>query len=496
MLASRMRPADLIEALFEPEHEARAPWLVNAFLAMLFVAGLAGWSYVMGWGVARLDFHDWTGINLPRLTFLQNALTAGEAPLHMTGTASLHKVTDRFLALPDVITSPQTLLLLVLPVTTFILVDVWLQFTLGFVGIVMLRRHFTWSLAALAAVYLLFLFNGHILSHYSVGHFTWGAYFMLPWVAWFVFRFLDGDTSMRLLAWLAVTMCYMVLAGGHHHMSWVVLLLTLLIPFCWQRAWWLVAAIAASGLLSAVRLLPPAMELQSFRKAGLVADIIGFPSVSHMLTSLAVLRREHPAFNEALPGNIWFFDSAFYEFNAYIGVLGVGVLIVGLYWWLRDRAARYQALVFPLFIMVALSIGSAYRLVRATAIPLLEGERYTSRLFILPLLFLIVMAVTAIDQRLRHAALAAWQRALVLLGLVVMAIDTAASMRLWRVAVSSGLFGPAPFNPADALVAHRADPAYVRMALAGVAISALTALVLAVLAARERYRPVTRSHSA
>lgn len=481
-----MRVVDLIEALFVPEREARVPWLRNAFLAALFVAGLAGWSYVMGWGSARLDFHDWTGINLPRLTFLQNALSAGEPPLHMAGSASLHNVTDRFLALPDVITSPQTVLLLFMPVSTFVLVDVLLQYSLGFIGVLLLRRHFNWSLGAFAAIYLLILFNGHILAHYSVGHFSWGPYFMLPWVAWFVFRFLDGNSSMRSLAGFAATMCYMVLAGGHHHMSWVVLLLVLLIPFCWSRAWWLVGAIAASGLLSAVRLLPPALELQSFRSAGLVADVIGFPSVWHMLTSLVVLRREQPAYNEALPGNIWFFDSSFYEFNAYIGVVGLVALVIGLYWWLKDKAPRYQALVFPLFIMVALSIGSAYRLVRATAIPLLEGERYTARLFILPLLFLIVLAVTAIDQRMRQAALATWQRGLLLMGLVVLAIDTAVSVRLWRVAVSSGLFGSTSFNLADTAVAHRADPTYVTVALAGLAISAVTGVVLSVLAARER----------
>lgn len=486
MLASRMRLNDHLEALFEPEHERRAPWLVNAFAASLFVAGLAAWAYVMGWGAVRLDFHDWADINVPRLTFLQQALAAGEPPLHMAGSASLHGATDRFLALPDVITSPQTLLLLVLSVPSFVVVDVLLHYTIGFAGVWMLRRHFNWSLAAFAAAYLLLLFNGHILSHYSVGHFTWGPYFVLPWIAWFVLRFLDGDTSMRLLACVAAAMGYMVLAGGQHHLSWVLLLLLLLIPFCWSRAWWLAGAIVASGLLSAVRLLPPALELQSFRRAGLVADTIGYPSISHLVTSLAVLRREQPAFNEALPGNIWFFDSAFYEFNAYIGVIGLGLLIVGLYWWLKAATPRYQALVLPLCIMVLLSLGSTYRLVRATSIPLLEGERYSSRLFVVPLLFLVVMAITTIDQRLRQAALAAWQRGLLLLGLAALAIDIGASVRLWRVGVSSGLFGPMTVNLADAAVADRPDSLYVGVVMTGLAISVLTAVVLLVLVGRER----------
>lgn len=477
---------DRIETLFANEREANDPWVARAWMAGLFAAGLVGWAYVMGWGVTPLDFHDWTGINLPRLLFLQNALRGGEWPLHMAGTASLHGVTDRFLALPDVITSPQTVLLLVMPATSFALVDVLIHYAAGFAGLVLLRRHFRWSLIVFAAVFLLFLFNGHILSHYGVGHFTWGPYFLFPFIALFLLRFLDGDASRRNLARFAAVMFYLVLAGGQHHFTWVLLLLALLVPFCRDRAWWLVAVAAASGLLSAVRLLPPVLELQSFRGAGLVADVIGYPSLWHLLTSLVVLRRETPAFNAALPGNIWFFDSGFYEFNAYIGVAGLALLVAGVYRWLRAAAPPYAPLIVPVFLMTALSIGSAYRIVRMTQIPLLESERYTSRLFSLPLFFLIVMAATALDRWMKAAAMPAWHRALALLTLLFLAIDIGGSMRLWRAAVSSGMFGRTRFDAAASAVIARPDAAYVNVVLAGALISTVTAAVLLVLAYRER----------
>jgi hypothetical protein len=489
-----MTSESLFNPLFRPASEVRGTIAARAAIVALFVAGLIGWAYVMGFGRVPLDFHDWTGINIPRLMFLQNALRGGDWPLHMTGTASLHGVTDRYLALPDVITSPQSVLLVFMSVERFILVDVLIHFSLGFAGLLLLRRHFDWSLFTLAVVFLMFLFNGHILAHYSVGHFTWGAYFLFPVLALFLFRFLDGDSSWRTLACFAFVMAYMVLAGGEHHMTWVLLLMALLVPFCWRRAWWLVAAALASGLLSAVRLLPPALELHSFRSAGLVADILGFPSLSHLLISLAFLRRESAAFNEALPGNIWFFDAAFFEFTAFVGLAGLAILAVGLYHWLRSPAPRYYALAVPVFLMTALSIGSMYRLVRALAIPLLEGERYTARMFSLPLLFLIVLAATAIDRLLRDAAAPLWRRGLALAALIFLAADTAASVRLWRVAVSSGLFGPTSVDAAGTLVAHRADPAYVTVATIGLAVSVATAAVLAVLVYRER--ATTRAQSA
>ena len=454
-------------------------------IAAIYVVGLIGWTYVMGWGRVPLDFHDWAGINLPRLLFLQNSLQAGEWPLHMQGGAALHGVTDRFLSLPDVITSPQTLLLLVMRVEHFIVIDVLIHYSLGFWGLLLLRRHFQWSLFAFTWVFVLVMFNGHILAHYSVGHFTWGSYFLFPFILLFILRFLDGDQSWRLIGWFALTMAYMVLAGGQHHMTWVLLLLALLVPFCWRRSWWLLAAAVASGLLSAVRLLPPALELSSFRSAGLVSDVIGFPSLTHVLVAMTVLRREVSAFNIALPGNIWFFDNAFYEFTAFVGLAGMVFLIAGTYYWLRESSRQYPQLVVPIFALIALSLGSTYRLVRLTGVPLLEGERYTARLFSLPLVMLIVLSATAIDRVLRRASIEPWQRLVALIALAYAALDIAAATRLWRVAVSSGMFGPDPFDPAWTLAVHRDDPAYVATALAGLAITATTAVVLAVMAKRQ-----------
>ncbi len=483
-----MRIETIMSTLFAPEQEARAPWLVKGWIGGLFVAGLAGWSYLLGWGSAPLDFHDWTAINLPRLLFVQNALAAGEWPLHMAGTAALHGVTDRFLTLPDVITTPQTLLLLVVPVRTFVLIDVWIFFSAGLAGLLLLRRHFKWSLAAFSGVFLLFLFNGHILAHYSVGHFTWGPYFLFPFIALLVFRYLDGDDSWRSVAAFAAVMCGMVLAGGQHHVTWVLLLLALLIPFCWARAWWLVTVAIASGLLSAVRLLPPALEVQSFRNAGLVSDVIGYPSVAHLLGALVSLRRETPAFNEALPGNIWFFDSAYYEFTVYVGAVGAALVAAGVYRWLRDARPVYPQLIVPVFAMTALSIGSLYRLVRMTHIPMLEAERYAARMFSLPLSLFTILAAVALDRYLRQAATSMWHRALALLALAFVAIDVAASVRLWRVRVSSGLFGHTEVDAAMAAVANRPDAVYTNTVLAGLAISVATAIVLLVLVSREGQR--------
>ena len=138
--------------------------------------------------------------------------------------------------------------------------------------------------------------------------------------------------------------------------------------------------------------------------------------------------------------------------------------------------------------MTALSIGSLYRIVRMTHLPMLEAERYAARMFSLPLSLFIIMAAVAMDRYLRQAAVSMWHRALALAALAFVAIDMAASVRLWRVRVSSGLFGHTEFDAAMAAVANRADPVYANTVLAGLAISIVTAIVLLVLVGRERQR--------
>lgn len=484
--------SDLLLALFVPEVEARRPRLTVFYLAALFTAGLIGWGYVFTWGAAPLDFHDWLDINVPRLMFLQNALQAGQLPLHMADPAALHDVTDRFLTLPDVITTPQTVLLLVMPISTFVVVDVVLSYSAGFIGLLLLRRHFHWSLVTLTGVFLLVLFNGHILSHYSVGHFTWGAYFLFPFVALLLCRFLDGHDSWGAVAAFAALIFYMVLAGGQHHVTWIFLLLALMIPFCWRRAWWLIAVIVSGGLLSAVRLLPPALEIGSFRSRGLVSDVIGYPSLLHLLESLVVLRRETESYSDVIPGNIWFFDRSFYEFSAYIGVAGFAILVVGLYRWWRAAEPIYRELIVPVIVMTAFSIGSVYRVVRLTQIPLLESERYTSRMFSLPLTLMIIIGAIEIDGYLKRASVTVWQRVLALAALGALAIDISAGVRLWRVSISAGLFGNGHIDPATAAIGNHADPLYTTTVLAGLALTVLTALALAFLARRERFLTVSK----
>lgn len=462
--------------------------LRTVWLGVLYLAGLGVWGYALGWSQLPFDFGDWGDINVPRLLFVSNAIQEGKWPLHMLNTHSLHGVTDRFLTLPDVITTPQMLLLPWLGVQRFVLFDVLLHYTFGVLGLLALRRRLQWSLFTYTIVFALFSFNGQIVSQYSVGHFTWAAYFLFPAIVTLLIDFLDRRVGWRWVARFAAVMGYAVLAGGQHHFTWVLLLVGCLLPFALDRAKWLVAAVLASGLVSAVRLLPPMLSLQAFADTGWINDVIGYPSIRHVLTSMIELRREDLALESlALPGNFLFFERNYFEYNFYVGVIGAAVILYfGIYSWLKDREPAYPQLIVPTFALIAMSIGTVFRLVRATGLPLIMSERIVSRMLSLPMTILIVIAGVLLQRLIRRQQLSVWNQLGALALLVLMTIDIAAGVRLLRVPESARSMPRVPFETTTGQLAFRDDPLYERTAISGAAITIVTAAGLLTLAARER----------
>src|SRR5512138_364348 len=182
-----------------PEGELNL-WLRLLFLAILYFFGIFLWGKTFSWGRMPLDYFDWALINIPRIDFVRDALRMGVLPLHMADVAALHDVSDRFFTLPDVITTPQMVLLLFLPIEKFVLFDIVLHYSISYLGLLWFYRRYSLSLFTFTILFLLFEFNGYIFTHYSVGHFTWAAYFLFPLFFALVIQFLDGEEG-----WIWVT---------------------------------------------------------------------------------------------------------------------------------------------------------------------------------------------------------------------------------------------------------------------------------------------------
>ena len=147
--------------------------------------------------------------------------------------------TDPYLACPDTLLSPQALLLLFLEPGPFMLANVLFMYTLGWVGMLLIRRRYHLALVPFTALLLLFNFNGHITAHLAVGHSEWVGYFILPFFVLLVLILVDpeGDSATAKVGWGWTLSMALVLS------AW----------FCKARStfsWWCLIFLGGLGLIS------------------------------------------------------------------------------------------------------------------------------------------------------------------------------------------------------------------------------------------------------
>ncbi len=275
----------LVEALFSYDAERKRRWLTFVWLAGLILAGALLWAKFLNFGDIPMDYLDWAEISGPRLAFLQNAVQTGQLPLHVNESSALRVDTDRLMSVADMILSPQVLLLGVLSIGQFALANILILYAIGAAGLLWLRRRFRLSLLVFTVLFLLFNFNGHILSHLSVGHANWGGgYLLFPWLVVLTFQLLDGGQGWKWVLNLALLLFFMFLNGAFHPYVWAFIFLGLVGICSWKHMGLVVKGLLAALLLSMVRILPIALE--SGKLGG--EFITGYVTLTHLVQAMVL----------------------------------------------------------------------------------------------------------------------------------------------------------------------------------------------------------------
>jgi hypothetical protein len=451
------------------------------WIAILWLIGLFLFGQFFNWGNIPFDFHDWAEISAPRIAFVQDAVKTGQLPLHMPDGSALRNVTDQYLALPDVILAPQMLLLAVLPVGWFVLVNVWLMYSFGLLGLIHLWKRLRLSPVVFAILFFIFNFNGSILTHFGVGHVNYTGYFLYPILFILLMDMAESEepfnlksrAAWRWLAGYAFLLFFMLLNGSFHQFIWALMLTGLAGLFRWRNFWQSMAGIIAAGLLSAFRLLPPALHLGQFDSEFLS----GYPSIIDVWTALTGLVSPDKAF--AHTGQLT--NLGWWEFDLFIGLTGaVFLLVFGIGWWLTNHDAPdwLKTLAGPSLVLFVFSMGSLYKIVMYIPIPLINGERVSARLVTLPFVLLMLAAVYGFQRFIGEKGKTVLWQWIGLAGLFLLAHDLWQNVKLWRVNVAAQYFPVTPVNLAIKVVSNHADLAYTNLLLAGAILTVITAIVL------------------
>jgi hypothetical protein len=455
---------------FCPVGDWMSTWMNRLFLPALFLVGLYQWGDFLNWGKIPFQLADWADITAPMLAFLKDAAMRGVLPLHTPQAAALRHATDRFLATPDNILSPQVFLLRFMDAGMFVLLNTLVLYTLAFWGLLLIRRRYRLGLAAFFILFFLFSFNGHIADHLAVGHLWAESYFLLPFFCILVFDLLEGQAGWKWICAMALLFFIFFLQGSLHQFMWCFLFLALLGISARRMLKPVFLALAFAILTSMYRILPTAQVAEQFK----IGFLSGFPTVGDLFNGLVTLIEPARALDTrtALTPLL-----GWYEFDHYTGWIGFFfVVCFGVYFWLKKNppGSPYLLLALPMTGMTFLSIGRLYKPVFVLGIPMLTGERVTSRFLIVPLVFLFILGANYFQRWLENRHPGAGLQALMLGLMLVLANDLLQHMELWKVDQLESIFPPAPaLNPGLWVVTNHPDPAYFLALTVGAVISLL-----------------------
>ena len=451
------------DVLFKRAESSRAKWAAGFLFAGLFVGGLLYWGSFLDWFNNRFDIQDWHVHVGPYLDFLSKSLRSGQFPMHAD---SPYMIPSQYLARQNRPLSPQILLLVFLNPATYVLVNVWIFSALSFWGLLLIRERYKLSFVSFLSIFLLFNLNGHIVAHMGSGHFEWVGYFLLPFYVLLVLKMVEGEqTGWRWLLSMSVVLLGIVLQGAAHFFIYCIAFLFLLGVFQLRYLPAVIKTIVLAGLISMVRILPPAIQ---FAEGTGLKSLGGFESVNQMFEMLTA-----PS------------SRGYWEQTYYVGILGFAfILYFGIIKnWMGEL--RHHPIYLSALAMVFFSVGSIYLPLFNSGIPFLDSQRAPTRFLIVPLVFLITLAGIRFQTVINEWSQKSWENALVVLfGGGLMAYDLLYNSRVWS--LDNYSISARATDIIEVAVANYPDPAYTATLIVGFTCTLVTFGFLAFFAYRER----------
>ncbi len=298
-----------------------------------------------------------------------------------------------FMANPEVVFTPDVLLLRVLSNNQFFYLHHCLFYAVGFFSLHRIASTLKLRPSVYLLIYLLFNFNGYITSHISEGHFQWTGYYLMPGFLFFLYESSRYQVVNRNDV-LAGGVLGLLFANGSFHMAiWLSLFATLLFVFN-RRSWLKFATVMVIGYgIGAFRIVPALIYFSPASTKGMQSGYTDFSLLLNALTQL----RGHGYGATTLSG--W------WEYSLYIGFTGLLLLTAGFLLYLYSDL-KYKQLkqpwVLAATVIFLLSLGNTWGILSTLQLPFGSIERLSTRFIIIPFLLSVVVSGYALNQLLEH----------------------------------------------------------------------------------------------
>ena len=235
----------------------------------------------------------------------------------------------------------------------------------------------------------------------------------------------------------------------------------------------------AAGLLSAVRIIPPAMQMGAFDD-----DFLGgYTLLIQVINAFIKIISPENSLNQAKTGAV----QGWWEFDIFIGIPGVLVLAAAVIAWLmvHQRRLGFPALIVPVVVLTVFSYQNCYQLMRFFRIPLFSGERVSSRFLILPLIFVMIAGVAALQQRIGEKPFSPG-KLLLTAALIPSAVLFIKHLNTWKVTEAAKVYPKMNVDLALKTVANHPDKPYTTGLVIGAVITVLSGILILLRAKKSR----------
>jgi len=460
----------LLHALFSAEEEKAFRWLPIFWISALTLAGIILWGIFFNWGNVPIDYMDWAEVWGARMQAWRDALLHNTLPFHLDDVAAVRNGTDRYFATADMVSSPQVILLRWLEVGMYSLVNNLIMYGIATWFLLKIRRKYQLSLFAFSMLFLLFHFNGHIVTHLSIGHLNWGGYYLFPAFVLFLLELVEEDQGWPWVAKMAFLLFFIFMQGSFHQLVWSLITLGILPVIRWRQFFVVVKAIIATLLLSLPRILPVLfLELEGPRGIDFLG---GYPTVLDLIRSL--IYNSTP--DMGMPRQVVDSSLGYWEFDSFVGIGGLLFLVFGGIWLLvwHYRNKKFPYLIVPMVVLTFMAINDNYLTVLFHNPILASTERVSARMFELVLVMLIILAAMYYQRFVKQYSVPFYLHILQLGLLGWVAWDMVYHTLRWSVISARAAF---PFTDRDLLSLHisnHPDPQYYTQMAAGLGVSLLT----------------------
>ena len=463
----------LIKSLFIFENDKSGQVLNQTLYFVIFCFGILLWGKFLNYGDIPSDRLDWLQVTFPRLETMQQAVTDCIFPLHIEEQYGIKDVTDRYFVIPDLILSPDIFLLRFFSIPIFILIHILICYSLGFWGLIRLKNKQKLSFTSFFPFFLLFNFNGFIISHIAVGHLTWGAYFLLPFLIELIWDLFNPTTNA--INWIikfSFLQFGIFLFGGYHFFVWNIFFMVILLMVMTQRRKMIFSVILSSFFINSYKIIPSVLLSNE-----LSLDFhTSFSSSYHFIRSLVY---SFTPLDSVISSTV--LDYSIWEINFYVGLASFIMILFFSYGFFQYSGNKqYRILLIPISILIVLSIGHFYQPIFQSGLPILSGERVFTRFLILPLLIGITISVKQYQIKINEYLKKSIFMFLFWTLNLIIANDLTQHAANWEIIQIIDII-PKEVIQLNASIQNRSDPVYVAFIIAGISISAITFIFLFIL---------------